>query len=91
MDVLKDLCYSNEFRTAKKMYEITESTKGDKGEVSRVSRRLAEALELDGQVDEAQKLKLEAEDIRKEMQGERFANLPDTEHSYNLLVCMNYW
>lgn len=54
-------------------------------------RRLSEALELKGDSVEAFSLKMEAEAIRREIQGERFEELPDCEHSYNLMVYKAFW
>ncbi|KAI9772628.1 MAG: hypothetical protein M1840_000222 [Geoglossum simile] len=68
-----------------------ESVKGDRGDTARVMRRLSEALELDGQLDEAKQLHDEAESIRKSMQGDRFDELEDTEQAYNLLVYVAFW
>lgn len=41
---------------------------------------------LDEDDKEAASLKQEAEGIRRELQGAEFANLPDDDHSYSLLV-----
>ena len=73
------------------MYEITEPLKSDKGEIARIVRRLAEAFEIDGQQEKTKELKADAEVMRKIIQGARFEDLSDTEHNYNLLVCINYW
>ncbi|KAE8443926.1 hypothetical protein EG329_001236 [Mollisiaceae sp. DMI_Dod_QoI] len=75
----------NGFRKTEVLCTINEPVKGDKGETARVWRRLAEALEKNGQIKEAIKLKSDAEAVRKEIQGERYKDLPDTEFSYNLM------
>lgn len=41
---------------------------------------------LDEKDAEAAALKEEAESIRRELQGAEFANLPDNDYSYSLLV-----
>jgi hypothetical protein len=71
---------------AKSICELNESAKGDRRDTARVLRMLADALEMKGMVEEARRHKLEAEGIRRAVQKERFAELPDCEESYNLMV-----
>lgn len=71
--------------------KIKETSKGNRGETARVMRRLAEALHLNGEVEEAEALKSEAEAIRRQIQGTRFEELGDTEQSYNMLVYVAFW
>ena len=66
--------------------ELNQEGRGDKGDIAQMLRRLAEAYEMKGEHDEAAKLKKSAEDIRREVQGSRFAQLPDTESSYDLMI-----
>ncbi|KAJ5729079.1 Tetratricopeptide-like helical [Penicillium malachiteum] len=71
--------------------ELREKAKGDRGEIARVTRRLAEAHELKGELAEATRLKLEAEAIRHDIQKDRAWQLPDEERSYDILVWNEYW
>ena len=71
--------------------ELREKAKGDKGEIARVTRRLAEAHLLNGNLDEASRLKEKAESMRKEIQKHREWQLPDSEMAYNILVWNEYW
>lgn len=71
--------------------KLKKSSKGDNGEVARVQRKLAEALELAGETDEAQKLKTEAEAMRREIQGSRFEDLPDCDLSYAMMNFHAFW
>jgi hypothetical protein len=73
-------------RKAKLICELNEKAKGDKGDTARISRMLADVLEMKGEVDEARELLASAEAIRQAIQGQRFAELPDCEDSYNLMV-----
>ncbi|CAN9407555.1 unnamed protein product [Alternaria alternata] len=69
---------------------VAEKNKGDAGDTARVMRRLAEALELAG--DKTGKYKrLEAEAVRRKLQGSRAEELGDTERSYNMLVFVAFW
>lgn len=49
-------------------------------------RHLADALIADKQVEEGEKMKAEAEGVRKIVQGDRFEELPGCEESYDLMV-----
>lgn len=71
--------------------KLNKGLKGDNGEVARVQRKLAEALELKGDVEEALKLKLDAEAMRKDIQGHRFDELPDSDLSYAMMSFHAYW
>lgn len=70
---------------------LSEKKKGDRGDTARHIRRLADALRLNGEEEEAEQRRLEAETIRKEVQGERFHTLPDDERTYNLMVYKAFW
>jgi hypothetical protein len=67
-----------------------EDEKGDQGDVARVIRRMAEAYIRKGETEDGLKLWQTAETMRKELQGDRYAQLPDTEETYNLLVSYYY-
>lgn len=71
--------------------KLNQPFKGDNGEVARVQRKLAEALELRGDAEEALKLKLDAETMRKEIQGHRFDELPDSDLSYAMMNFHAFW
>lgn len=71
--------------------KLNQPFKGDNGEVARVQRKLAEALELKGGVEEALALKLDAEAMRKEIQGLRFDELPDNDLSYAMMNFHAFW
>lgn len=71
--------------------KLNEESKGDKGEIARVSRKLAEAFEVKGELETAQDLKESAESMRKEIQGDRFAELPDTDLSYAMMSFHAFW
>lgn len=64
--------------------------KGDKGDIARVLRRLAEAYQRSGDQEASEVSRKTAEMIRQELQGVRFENLPDSEESYDLLVSNFY-
>jgi hypothetical protein len=46
---------------------------------------------MKGDHGKAAELKAEAEAYRKEIQGDRFTQLPDCERSYNLMVYKAFW
>ena len=71
--------------------ELREKSKGDKGEIARVTRRLAEAMGLKGEAEEEARLIQSAEKMRCEIQKGRPWQLPDEERSYDLLVWNEYW
>ena len=71
--------------------KLIQPSKGDPGEVARVQRKLAEVYEQKGALDEATRLKNEAEAMRKEVQGERFAELPDCDLSYAMMSFHAFW
>jgi hypothetical protein len=56
-----------------------------------VLRRLAEAYYKKGNDEEGKKLYLEAEAIRKELQGIQYISLPDTEEVYDQLVSYYFY
>lgn len=70
---------------------MREKAKGDKGEVARVTRRLAEAYGLQGDHEKEARLTLQAEFMRKAIQRGRAWQLPDSERSYDILVYNEYW
>ncbi|KXG48434.1 Tetratricopeptide-like helical [Penicillium griseofulvum] len=71
--------------------KLKQPSKGDNGEVARVQRKLAEALELKGDLLEATRLKVEAEAMRREIQGQRFHELPDSDLSYAMMNFHAFW
>ena len=71
--------------------QLREKAKGDKGEIARVTRRLAEAMRLKGDYVEAERLKKEAEKMRHEIQKFRTWQLPDEDRSYDILVFNEFW
>ena len=71
--------------------ELNEVSKGDKGETARVTRKLAEAYELKGDRDTAKDLKESAESMRREIQGDRFEELPDEDISYAMMNFHAFW
>ncbi|TGO07322.1 hypothetical protein BTUL_0292g00080 [Botrytis tulipae] len=71
--------------------QLNESSKGDKGETARVLRRLAEAYELNGDQEQGSNYKMQAETIRKQIQGARFEKLPDEDQSYAMMSFHAFW
>ncbi|KAF7904611.1 hypothetical protein EAF00_001945 [Botryotinia globosa] len=71
--------------------QLNESSKGDKGETARVLRKLAEAYELNGDQEQGSKFKLQAETIRKQIQGARFEKLPDEDQLYAMMSFHTFW
>lgn len=71
--------------------ELNEESKGDKGEIARITRKLAEAFELKGEYETARDLKKSAESMRREIQGDRFTELPDTDLSYAMMSFHAFW
>lgn len=82
---------SDLLRKTKVICQLNERVKGDQGDTARVLRCLSEALEGSEDHEEAKKLKIEAEEIRRKIQGHRYEELPDNEQSYNLLVYQLFW
>lgn len=74
-----------------KACEVNAHRKGDQGDVARMKRTLATALEFNGEGEEAGRLKAEAEGLREQIQGDRFRELPDNNESYNKMVYWTYW
>lgn len=64
--------------------------KGDQGGVARVQRRLAELHLKKCRVEEGQTLQREAESVRRQLQGDQWKDLEDSEASFNLLVSCYY-
>lgn len=71
--------------------QLNERSKGDKGETARITRKLAEAYQLKGETEKAAELKMEAEAMRKEIQGSRFDLLPDEDLSYAMMSFHAFW
>lgn len=71
--------------------KLNQPFKGDNGEVARMQRKLAEAMELKGNTQEALQLKADAEKMRKEIQGQRFDELPDSDLSYAMMNFHAFW
>jgi hypothetical protein len=86
-----DVKYSTTLQRVLIIAELNEPSKGDKGETARIMRKLAEAHELNGDITEATNLKTRAEAMRKEIQGDRFDLLPDTDLSYAMLNFHAFW
>lgn len=82
---------SDELRKALQMAQRNTPSKRDEGEVARIQRKLAEALEMKGELEEAAKLKNLAETMRKEIQGARFESLPDCDLSYAMMNHFDLW
>ena len=70
--------------------EFNAAAKGDNGEVARVSRKLATALYEQKDFTEARQLHKSAEEVRKQLQGALYSDLPDTDSSYDVLVAAQY-
>jgi hypothetical protein len=49
-------------------------------------RKLSQVLDLQGQKDEAAEIAATAQSIRRNIQGERFYSLPESDYSYDLMV-----
>ncbi|KAI1357148.1 hypothetical protein F5Y08DRAFT_347242 [Xylaria arbuscula] len=81
----------SQLEEALKLAHFNRSMKGDDGDIARVKRKLADALyKTADRRDEARKMHLDAEKSRREIQEQRLGRLPDTEHSYDLLVACYY-
>jgi len=97
--------FSDTLEQTKLICQLNELKKGDKGDTARIIRRLSDAFRLKGDQqkaaglnieakanhEKAVELKTEAENYRKEIQGERYAQLADCERSYNLMVYKAFW
>ena len=66
--------------------QLGEAERGNKGDTARIMWRLAKALVLDGEHEQATHVANTARNIRQNVQGERFSRLPDDDKSYNLTV-----
>jgi hypothetical protein len=62
--------------------KLCECAKGDKGEVARVTRKLADAMQAKGGKEEAAALRNQAEAMHLEIQKDRIIQLPDEPRSY---------
>ncbi|KAF9767395.1 hypothetical protein IL306_000053 [Fusarium sp. DS 682] len=69
-----------------KMCEVAEPTPGTQGQTARSWKLGNVLLDLDPGSDEGKGLRKRAEDIRKQMQGDRYKDLPPEDHSYDMLV-----
>jgi hypothetical protein len=81
---------SKRLRRTLDLCRVTEKNKDDAGDTARVMRKLAEALEKSGKKYEGRLLRLEAEAIRRKLQGSRAQSLGDTERSYNMLMSIAF-
>jgi hypothetical protein len=66
--------------------QLNESDKGDRGDTARVMRKLSQVFEAKGMTAKAQELATAAREIRKEVQGERFESLPESDYAYDLMI-----
>ena len=82
---------SNDLQKLVLVARLNEGSKGDKGETARIMRKLAEAFELSGESQTAQETKELAESMRKEIQGDRFDELPDSDLSYAMMSFHAFW
>lgn len=92
LHILLNNC-SRSLKKALELSELNRNVKGDGGEVARVKRKYADALRLRKADDDealAKKFHEEAEKERKILQKGNYADLPDEERSYNLLVAVYY-
>lgn len=71
--------------------KLRERAKGDKGEIARVTRFLADAWRLKGNEAESMRLITAAETMRLEIQKHRTWQLPDEKRAYDILVWNEYW
>ena len=71
--------------------ELIAESQGDKGEMARMIRKLAEAHYLNGDSEKATELKKWAELVRQEIQGDRFRELPDEDLSYAMMSYHAIW
>ncbi|KAJ4253831.1 hypothetical protein NW762_010226 [Fusarium torreyae] len=71
--------------------KLLQPSKGDSGEVARVQRKLAEAYQQKGDIAKAEKFKFDAERMRREVQGDRFPELPDCDLSYAMMSFHAFW
>jgi hypothetical protein len=70
---------------------LRERAKGDKGEIARVTRILADAWHLKGNDVESTRLVTAAEKMRLDIQKDRTWQLLDEKRSYDILVWNEYW
>lgn len=69
------------------MCQIVEPTKGSQSHTARASWKLSRVLfQLDPDSEEAASLMKTAEDIRKDIQGDKYKDLPPEDHSYDMLI-----
>ena len=71
---------------AKKLTEYNEATQGNKADIARVYRKLAEAFYMSEKAEKAKQLHSSAEGIRKEIQGKEYSLKADSEAEYDRLV-----
>jgi len=70
---------------------LNEANKGDKGETSRYMRTLADAYKLQGDESKFNEFRSRAEGYRRDIQKERFEELPDEDQSYCLMTFSAFW
>lgn len=80
------LFYSDWFKKALLKCQLNDTEKGDRGDTARVMRKLAKALEKQGILSMAEELEIEAQEIRKKVQGERFESIPESDYAYDLMI-----
>lgn len=90
-DKLVKLFHSTNLQAGLVVAKLNEESKGDKGETARVTRKLAEAYELNGEISKAKELKESAELMRRKIQGDRFQELPDEDLSYAMMNFHAFW
>ena len=71
--------------------KLNEESKDDRGETARVERKLAEAYELNGEIEKAKEHRESAESARRGIQGDRFREFPDEDLSYAMMNFHAYW
>ena len=71
---------------AKELTEYNEATQGNKADIARVYRKLAEAFYQSGEVEAAKQLHKSAEEIRKAILGREYSVAADNEAEYDRLV-----
>ena len=71
--------------------KLREQMRGDKGETARYMRSLADAYKLKEDNERSKELRTVADTWRKEIQMERWAELPDDDLSYAAMTFSAYW
>lgn len=60
--------------------------RGDKGDTARIMRKLADPLKGMGTVREGERIRLEAERVREQLQGVKYSSYADNDLSWNAWV-----